>query len=500
MVPVVILLLRLLKILILYPQPVGDGLDEETIVRMQERLTLLELEKFRLQCQVEQLILRQSAGSWADLLCSALQHGQLWALAGLLGLGLVLCFMCRKRSRQLESRSEEEKEEEKEAEEEEEEEEEEKEAEEEDEAWDYNLTWLLEERIQWPVQDLQTGCKRTKALMDNVTTVLGRFLPMTFYPRLQRAIGVGSAFEGWTAFVKEAEYRVLVPLTPPCGHTFSLELDTDGDRPAGTSVCLQGAYMLCFFHHPEEIRRRTRRPILLDTLCTDLYLDVRKTARWFSLLLRAFWRYVPESRSWHLELLPARRSCKFRLTQGQESFRVKVQFGVRRGASDVFVSSRPAGFRTPRTMWPESYGVAEMKFLRHVTRQAPQDSSHLRCLTLMAGLLARKDFSRYFLKTVIMRLLNTLPLSQWRSSEFLFRLSDILEQLRFSLEQKQLDHFFVGNQRLPQEISLPPDIRSAEPPNLFQVLAQDEAAHSQAMEERVECTRDKNIPAYRTVD
>ncbi|NWV64021.1 IPIL1 protein, partial [Malurus elegans] len=333
----------------------------------------------------------------------------------------------------------------------------------------------------------------TKALMDNVTTVLGRFLPMTFYPRLQRAIGVGSAFEGWTAFVKEAEYRVLVPLTPPCGHTFNLELDTDGDRPGRNfrvrvgleCSCpreLQGAYMLCFFHHPEEIRRRTRRPILLDTLCTDLYLDVRKTARWFSLLLRAFWRYVPESRSWHLELLPARRSCKFRLTEGQESFCVKVQFGVRRGASDVFVSSRPAGFRTPRTMWPESYGVAEMKFLRHVTRQAPQDSSHLRCLTLMAGLLARKDFSRYFLKTVIMRLLNTLPLSQWRSSEFLFRLSDILEHLRFSLEQKQLDHFFVGNQRLPQEISLPPDIRTAEPPNLFQVLAQDAAAHSQAME------------------
>lgn len=37
--------------------------------------------------------------------------------------------------------------------------------EEEEEIWAYDLRWLLDERIQWPVHDLQTGCNRTMALI-----------------------------------------------------------------------------------------------------------------------------------------------------------------------------------------------------------------------------------------------------------------------------------------------------------------------------------------------
>ncbi|NXL73389.1 IPIL1 protein, partial [Leptocoma aspasia] len=333
----------------------------------------------------------------------------------------------------------------------------------------------------------------TTALMHNFITVLGRVLSGTFYPVLQQAIGFGSAFEGWTAHEEEVVYHVLIPLTPPLGHIFHLERATDQQRPGRNfrvRVGLecrcprehQGVNMLCFQHHPDVVRRRTQQPNLLDLLCTDSYLDVKKTVCWFCALVRATWRRLPQSRSWQLVLLPSKRSCNLRLTNGQESFQVKVLFGVQRRTSDIFISSRHRGAHTPSTMWPETYAVAETKFLRHMARQLPQDSSHLKCLQLLAIVLARKDFSIHSIKTIVMHLLHTVPVSQWQKRHFLLQLSDALEQLRLSLEEKHLEHFIVGNQRLPEEIRLPPDIRRAKPPNLFHSLAQDPAAHSQAMQ------------------
>ncbi|NXN90762.1 IPIL1 protein, partial [Bombycilla garrulus] len=331
-------------------------------------------------------------------------------------------------------------------------------------------------------------------LIDNFTSVIRRSLTRTFFPVLQQAIGFGSAFEGWTALGREVTYHVLLPLTPPVGHTFHLERDPDQRWPGRNfrvRVVLEcrcprgreGMNMLCFRHHPALVRRRTRQPILLDTLCTGFYLNVKKTVRWFCALVRASWRRLPESRSWNLMLLYSERSCHLRLTNSQESFQVKVLFAVQRGTSDIFVSSHSRGAHTPSIMWPETYAVPETKFLRHMARRVPQDSSHLRCLQLLAGALVSTTFSIHAIKTIIMRMLHTLPVSQWHSRYFLFQLSDIMEQLRLSLEEKHLEHFIVGNQRLPEEIRLLPDVLlEADPPNLFHNLVQDPAAHSQAMQ------------------
>ncbi|NXH38183.1 IPIL1 protein, partial [Dicaeum eximium] len=329
-------------------------------------------------------------------------------------------------------------------------------------------------------------------LIHNFTTVLGRALRGTFYPVLQQAIGFGSAFEGWTISEKEVVYHVLVPLTPPLGHIFQLERDPDQQRSGRNfrvRVLLectcprehQGMNILCFQHHPDVVRRRTRQPNLLDMLCTDSFLDVEKTVGWFCALVRASWRRLPQSRSWHLVLLPSKRSCNLKLANGQESFLVKVLFGVQRRTSDIFISSRSRGAETPSTMWPETYAVAETKFFRHMARQVPQDSSHLKCLQLLASVTVHKDFSIHSIKTIVMRLLHTVPVLQWQRRYFLLQLSDALEQLRLALEEKHLEHFIVGNQRLPEEIRLPPDIQRAKPSNLFHSLAQDPDAHSQAM-------------------
>ncbi|XP_014729842.1 PREDICTED: inositol 1,4,5-trisphosphate receptor-interacting protein-like 1 [Sturnus vulgaris] len=356
-----------------------------------------------------------------------------------------------------------------------------------------NVGRILLERIQWPVQDLQKGCEWTTNLMDNYALYFGHILSNSFYPVLQRAIGVGSAFEGWSPREQDVVYQVLIPMTPPRGHSFHLELDSAEQRHVRnfrvrvqlecTCTEEQGEIMLCFLHHPEEELRRNQDPSLLDTLCTDSYLDVEKTARWFYQLVRAIWPALPQSQNWHLMLLPSRRSCQFKVSNGRESFRIEMLFGVRRGDSDVFVSSQPREAHTQSTTWPETYTVAETEFFKHVAKQAPPDSLHLKCLQFFTRLLLGLGFSTYTIKTIVMHLLNVVPVSQWRRRDFLQRLMDISESLWLCVQAKCLNHFIVGNQRLPQDIRLPPDVQMGQTYNLFHRLAEDSAAHTQAISE-----------------
>ncbi|NWW29133.1 IPIL1 protein, partial [Falcunculus frontatus] len=332
----------------------------------------------------------------------------------------------------------------------------------------------------------------TTDLMDNFTIYFGHVLSNSFYPALHRAIGVGSAFEGWSPREQDSVYRLLIPMTPPQGHSFHLELDTAGQRHGRSfrvheqleCTCTReqpGEKMLCFLHHPEEELRSNQDPSLLDTLCTGSYLDVHKTARWFYQLVRAIWPALPHSHNWHLALLPSRRSCQFKVTNGTESFRIEMLFGVPQGDSDIFVSSQPRGAGTPSTVWPETYTVAEMKFFKYIARKAPPDSLHLRCLQFFTRVQLGIGFSTYTIKTIVMHLLNTRAMSHWRRRRFLRQLMDINESLHLSLVEERLNHFIVGNRRLPEEISLPPDVQMAEPPNLFHRLVQDVGARSQAM-------------------
>ncbi|NXD47173.1 IPIL1 protein, partial [Copsychus sechellarum] len=287
----------------------------------------------------------------------------------------------------------------------------------------------------------------TTDLMDNYTVYFGHVLANSFYPGLERVIGVGSTFEGWSPREQDVVYQVLIPMTPPRGHSFHLELDSAEQRHGRNfrvrvqleCTCTeeqQAENMLCFLHHPEEELRSNQDPSLLDTLCTNSYLDVQKTARWFYQLVRAIWPALPQSHNWHLKLLPSRRCCQFQVSNGIESFRTEMLFGVRRGGSDIFVSSQPGYAGTPSTLWSESYAVAEMKFFQHIARRAPPDSLHLRCLQLFTRLQLGIGFSTYTMKTAVMHLLNSVPVSQWRRRYFLRRLGDINVNLRRCLEEK----------------------------------------------------------------
>ncbi|KFV95813.1 Inositol 1,4,5-trisphosphate receptor-interacting protein-like 1, partial [Fulmarus glacialis] len=264
----------------------------------------------------------------------------------------------------------------------------------------------------------------------------------SFFPVLQPAIGVGSAFEGWSPREEDVIYRLLVPLKSPHGHFFHLEQDNAGEMPERNfcirvgllCTCLNeqlAGEMPCFLHGPEEELSRNQEPSLLDTLCTGSYLDVQKTALWLQDWLKDVWVVLPQSRKYRLTVLPSSRSCKFQVANGDnKSLWIEMIFGVQRRDSDIFVISRTIDtIFTPSLMWSESYAVAEVKFFRHMATRAPQDSVHLKCLQLCARVLMCRGSSTYTVKTAVMHLLTTVPLSGWRRRDFLLRLLDIMRYL-----------------------------------------------------------------------
>ncbi|NXA26623.1 IPIL1 protein, partial [Ibidorhyncha struthersii] len=336
-------------------------------------------------------------------------------------------------------------------------------------------------RILSPTQKLSYRSQVVEQLVGNLLDVLQERLANSFFPLLQPAIGVGSAFEGWSPHGHDAVYRLLVPLKPPRGHAFRLELGTAGEMPAKDCrvrvelecTCMKEQLVentLCFLHHPKEVLRRNPAASILGTLCTGSYLDVLKTAQWFQNLVRSAWGEMPQSHHYSMKVLPSRRSCKLQLTSASgRSLFVEMLFGLQQGDSDVFLSSQNTqAFFTPNTTWAESYAVAEVKFFRHMARHAPPEALHLKCLQLFAAVLEGTSFSTYTLKTVMMHLLNSVPLERWSRREFLVWLQDILSYLLGCLEEKRLDHFFFGNENMPEDIVLPPVFQMAEPINLFQ--------------------------------
>ncbi|XP_038009582.1 inositol 1,4,5-trisphosphate receptor-interacting protein-like 1 [Motacilla alba alba] len=372
------------------------------------------------------------------------------------------------------------------------------------------LGLLLVDQIEWPVEDLERGCSVTAELMKSFSRVFVDSASNSFYPVPQEAIGVGSAFEGWSPRDWDGVYRVLVPLDPPPGHAFQLELNSAGPMAARTfSVRVElvctckreqlDKKLLCFLHHSQEELRRKQKRSLLETLCTGSYLDVEKTSHWFRQLVRCSWLHVPQSYSWHLVFQPSSRSCQFQLSKGKERLTVEMLFGVRQGDSDIFVVSQPTEAQKggslsfvssqpaqanfiASTAWPETYAAAEAKFFQHIARQLPCESLHLKCLQLFTCILRDTGLSSSTWKTVVMHMLTIVPLSRWCRREFARRLWDTMAYLHCCLQLKRLDHFVLGNERLPAEISLPPAMRRVEPLNLFECLARDPAAHGQAMQ------------------
>ncbi|NWR78876.1 IPIL1 protein, partial [Centropus unirufus] len=330
-------------------------------------------------------------------------------------------------------------------------------------------------------------------LVFTFTRKITHLLSQSVVPVLQRPIGVGSAFEGWSPFEEDSAFCFLMPLKAPHGHTFHVEPGTAEETPA-RNFCIRVGLLctctaeqqlektVCFVHHSEEELRGNMVPGLLQSLCTGSYLDVEKTACWFHQKVKEVWKALPQSSQRTLTVLPSSRSCRYQVTRDrQRSLTIEVIFGVRRGDSDIFLSSQASeGTFIPSTTWSESYAVAELKLFRHMAGQGPNNPVHLRCLRTCARILNSTSFSTYTFKTVVVHLLTTIPQRSDSRRFYPQHLQAIMRYLWCSLKKKHLNHFFFGNKNVPKEIVLPPDFQSAEPVNLFQHLAHNPDAHARA--------------------
>ncbi|XP_054018134.1 inositol 1,4,5-trisphosphate receptor-interacting protein-like 1 [Dryobates pubescens] len=487
-----------LQSLILGAKKVGYELDEYTKEHMKQREEMLSRKMAHLLREVEELEQRsqqQGSVAWTTMLLAALQQWQFWAIAGFLLLLLVLCWRLKKWSREPASSREKEHcgsypepgQEEEELEEEEEElQKEEVDGEDPDEV--KHTDRLLAKHIHWPVQELSCRSWLVKELVEEVIQVYQELSSDTHFPVMQPPIGIGSTYEGWSHHGDDAVYRLLVPLKAGRGHSFCLKESIEEQRPKRTfrakvqlkCTCTTeepAENMPCFLHHPDKRQRRHRWEHLLSVLCTSSYLDVHKIVAWFQDFVRSIWGVRPKMCHYHLKMLPSPRSCKLQLTDSLgRTFVTELIFGLQQGDSDIFLCSRSReATLTTSTTWSASCAVAEAKSFQHVARQVPRGSYHLKCLRVCTQILAGTGFSSAAMKALVMHLLTTTPLSGWCRGAFVERLKDIMQYLHCCLERKHLHHFFLGNDNVPEEISLPAAYEMAEPLNLFQGLAQNPA-------------------------
>ncbi|XP_006007767.1 inositol 1,4,5-trisphosphate receptor-interacting protein-like 2 [Latimeria chalumnae] len=138
---------------------------------------------------------------------------------------------------------------------------------------------------------------------------------------------------------------------------------------------------------------------------------------------------------------------------------------------------------SPRSeaVWAVNFSKLEQKFLSWVKAQAPANSCHLKCLQILKALRDAKcqDFNKnfsakwnvalssYALKTALFYLLLKGPLEAWDGKFLMERLEEFVRFLVESFQNQVLMHFFLGNSKPPESLSVPKLIKEACPVNLL---------------------------------
>nr|XP_021143028.1 inositol 1,4,5-trisphosphate receptor-interacting protein-like 1 [Columba livia] len=213
---------------------------------------------------------------------------------------------------------------------------------------------FLEEYTMWPLPNRKQICTVVEDLVNELLCVCRVFSGNGFMPCVQPAVGLGRFLKGQNAHGEDLVYRLLVPLKPPPGHSFHLELGTEGEMPVRNSrlrvelecMCIRERKpgdMLCFIHHPEDELMGCQEASLLQTLCTGSYLDVQKTAFWLQELMTAASVAVLQSAASKRTVLPSSRFCKLKMTNAFEaSLSIELILAVQQGNSDTFVTMEQA--------------------------------------------------------------------------------------------------------------------------------------------------------------
>ncbi|XP_068253492.1 inositol 1,4,5-trisphosphate receptor-interacting protein-like 1 [Nyctibius grandis] len=316
------------------PLEVGDELDAATCQRMQLREEYLRQKMAQLLKEVEQSAQVPMSVAREPLRFAALRQWQFWAFAGGLVLLFWLCWWLWKRSREPgssskggSSRSLEDEEEEEEQ---------------------LHMDRFLDECTVRPLPNRQEICMVVEELVRDLLRVCRALSGTKLMPRLQAPVGVGGFLRGENACEEDLVFRLLVDLKAPPGHSFHLELDTEGEvlvRNCGRveleCLCRREQLlgdMLCFLHHPEDELMRQEFS-LLQTLCIGSYLDVQKAALWLQQLMETACVAEPRWAKCQVTVLPSRRFCKLKVTNSRRtSLSIELILAVQQGNSDTFVT------------------------------------------------------------------------------------------------------------------------------------------------------------------
>ncbi|XP_009981555.1 PREDICTED: inositol 1,4,5-trisphosphate receptor-interacting protein-like 1 [Tauraco erythrolophus] len=199
----------------------------------------------------------------------------------------------------------------------------------------------------WPLPSRESTCMMVEELVNDLLSECQIRSGNAFVPQLQPAVGVGG-FQ--SAHGKDFVYILLVPMKPPPGHSFHLELGTGGEMLVRNSrlrvelecVCTrerQLGDMLCFLHSPREKLMSSQGASLLQNFCTGSYLDVQKTALWLQYLMTAASIAVCEENAYKLTVLPSPRFCRLRLSSSNmTSLTIELILVVPEGNLHTFVT------------------------------------------------------------------------------------------------------------------------------------------------------------------
>ncbi|XP_024599832.1 inositol 1,4,5-trisphosphate receptor-interacting protein-like 1 isoform X4 [Neophocaena asiaeorientalis asiaeorientalis] len=360
--------------------------------------------------------------------------------------------------------------------------------------------------IQNITRDLPCTCEFVESFVDDLIKASQVLSRREAHPQLEDCLGIGAAFEKWGTLHETQKFDILVPIVPPQGTMFALEMrDLALGRRCGRvrveseCVCKREKLLgdvLCLVHHHRDHSALLGKcnSSIKAALCTGSYLDVCKTVQWFRNMVGNAWALVAHKYDFKLSLPPSTTSCKLRLDYRSGRFlSIRLVLGVQQEDTLVYlVSQAPDQEQLTSVDWPESFAACEHLFLKLVGRFAPENTCHLKCLQIILSLrdlqslpqgASHPILTSYHFKTALMHLLLQLPLTDWRHGMLSQRLQDILWFLGQGLQRRSLHHFLIGNTFLPLTIPIPKTFRNAEPVNLFQHLVLNPMAHSQAVEE-----------------
>ncbi|XP_003471751.3 inositol 1,4,5-trisphosphate receptor-interacting protein-like 1 [Cavia porcellus] len=368
------------------------------------------------------------------------------------------------------------------------------------------LEFFYKHHIQNAIRDLSGTCEFVESFVDDLIEACRMLSRPEAHLQLEDCLGIGAAFEKCGILHKIHKFDVLVPIVPPQGTMFVLEMrDPALGRRCGSvlveseCVCKREKLLgdvLCLVHHHRSPLAGSGKchSSIKGSLCTGVHLDVYKTVQWFRSLVDSAWALVAHKYDFKLSLPPSPTSCKLRLDYPSgRILSISLVLGVQREDTLVYlVSQAPEQEQLTSVHWPESFAACEHLFLKLVGRFAPENTCHLKCLQIILSLQDHQRLpngeshpilTAYHFKTALMHLLLQLPLTDWQHSMLSRRLQDLVWFLGRGLQQRSLHHFLIGNPFLPLTIPVPKTFRNAEPVNLFQHLVLNSTAHAQAVEE-----------------